>query len=355
MLIVGILFLAIEGTVRLFWPQTTRTDYFGGASLAIPDDRMGHRLRPYARAEVVGPEFAVDYRIDAHGLRDQADHPLPKPEGTTRILVLGDSFAFGSGNAYQESWPALLEDRLAADGYRVDVVKAGVPGYDTRTEALYLESVFADFDPDLVLLTFLPNDLFTNRPIDSAGRNLDGEEFPVVARGDKRSNLHSLILLKRLLMANDSIYVRLYALTQRLEYFLDPPTPTLRRQIEVTEALLERVQEFCQQRDRDLVVLSIPQQFQVLAPEQDDRLGVDVHAIDRIFGEVADGRGFAWLAALPSLRKVYRAGAGDLYFRFDGHLNRLGNAALTDYLASALGTHLRERLQRREMARPGPV
>jgi lysophospholipase L1-like esterase len=334
--IVGALFAAIEVSVRAFWPQNLRTEYVGGASTAVPDEQLRHRLRPHARSRVSGPEFAVEYVHNAEGLRDEARHPLPKPEGTTRILVLGDSFAYGAGNDYQDSWPVLFERRLVAEGYPIDVVKAGVPGYDTRTEALYLERIFADYDPDFVLLTFLPNDVFTNGAFETAGSDADGDQSPIRAAAGKSSDLHSLILAKRLLMASDWLYVRLYLMTRRLEYFATPPSATLRRQIEITKTLLGRMQSFCERKGRDLVVLSIPQQFQVLAPERAGALGVDVDAIDRVFAAFASEQGFTWFPALPRLRELYRADAEDLFFRFDGHLNNRGNRAVADYLAEVL-------------------
>jgi lysophospholipase L1-like esterase len=334
-LIVAGLFAAIEGSVRLFWPQNLRTDYLSGDSIAVVDDELGHRLRPDMHAAVHGPEFAVEYRTNGEGLRDEGRHPLPVPAGTTRILVLGDSFAYGSGNAYEDSWATLVERRLLEDGYRVDVVKAGVPGYDTRTEALYLERIFASYDPDIVLLTFLPNDLFTNQPIESAGGAADDHVSPTEGR-DKGSSLHSLFLLKRLLMANDGLYTRLYLLTKRREYFSTPPSAALRGQIEVTQALLARMQSFCRKKGRELAVLSIPQQFQVLVPEDTEETGLGIHDIDRLFAAFAEQQGFAWLATLPEMRETYRSDPQDLFYRFDGHLNRLGNRWVADYLARAL-------------------
>jgi lysophospholipase L1-like esterase len=330
--IVGGLFVAIEGAIRVFWPQNLRTDYLEGGSAAIVDDQLGHRLRPLARATVSGPEFAVELRTNAEGLRDEVPHPLPKPPDTTRILVLGDSFTYGSASAYDEIWPVLFERRLLSEGHRIDVVKAGVPGYDTRTEALYLERIFADYDPDIVLLTFLPNDLFTNTPIGPSRADLEQHESPIVGASSKGSDLHSLILLKRLLMANDWLYARLYIMTKRAEYFATPLSETLRRQIEVTKELLERVHRFCRRKGRELVVLSIPQQFQVLAPDGAEELGVDVDAIDRDFAAFARERGFAWLPVLPTLNERYRTGGEDLFHRFDGHLNQRGNRVVADYL-----------------------
>ena len=110
-------------------------------------------------------------------------------------------------------------------------------------------------------------------------------------------------------MAHDRLYARLYMLTRRLEYFATPPSPTLQRQIEVTKTLLDRIQSFCRQNGSELVVLSIPQQFQVLAPAS-DALGVDVDAIDHTLAAFAAERDLAWLAALPTFREVYRPRVG---------------------------------------------
>jgi hypothetical protein len=59
-----------------------------------------------------------------------------------------------------------LERTLQAAGYHADIVKAGVPAYDTRAEVLFLERLYPDYNPDIVALVFLPNDLFTNYPVD---------------------------------------------------------------------------------------------------------------------------------------------------------------------------------------------
>ena len=45
-----------------------------------------------------------------------------------RIVALGDSLTAGYGLARQESVPSLIQDRLKAEGYRYEVVNAGVLG-----------------------------------------------------------------------------------------------------------------------------------------------------------------------------------------------------------------------------------
>jgi hypothetical protein len=258
--------------------------------------------------------------------------------------VLGDSFSYGTGSAYDAIWPTLFEHAMQADGHPVEVVKAGVPSYDTRSEALYLERIFSAYDPDIVLLAFTANDLFTNRPIATGGAEREPHVSPTEGIGESK-DLHSLILAKRLLMANDRLYARLYALTKRRQYFDSPPSPTLRQQIEVTQTLLGRAHGFCRKKGCELVVLSIPQQFQVLVPDRGEALGVDVGAIDDNFAAFAEAQGFAWLATLPSLREMYHAEGQDLYFRFDGHLNSQGNRVVADYLTAAFVERFAGRLR----------
>jgi lysophospholipase L1-like esterase len=99
-------------------------------------------------------------RINALGLRD-AERPTPKPADTARLLVLGDSVAFGFGVLAEESFPARLEAGLGrlADGRRYEVVNAGVVGYNTIQERARLEQVGLRLQPDVVILTFVVNDL----------------------------------------------------------------------------------------------------------------------------------------------------------------------------------------------------
>lgn len=52
-----------------------------------------------------------------------------------KIVVLGDSLTAGLGLAPAEAYPALLQDKLRAAGYRWDVVNAGVSG-DTSAAGL---------------------------------------------------------------------------------------------------------------------------------------------------------------------------------------------------------------------------
>lgn len=324
--VTAVIFVAVEVGIRVFAPQETVNEFADGKSLAVEDEVLGHVYRPNSRATVRTPEFTVKFEINRDGIRDESNHPEPKPPGITRILLLGDSFTFGDANEYDKIWPVVFERELLSRGYDVDVVKAGVSGYDTRTELLYLERLYPRYEPDYVVLTFLPNDIVTNTPL-AADLPADASPVRVVRAGnEKRTTLHLLTFAKRLLLPSDRMYVKLYLLTPRAEYFTLPMSDRVKRQMETTKELLKAANDYCRERNVQFIVLSLPQLFQVLTVAKDyGGSGIDPGFIDSVMGEFAGGNEFAWIPLLPALADVYRAGGADLYFRFDGHLNNRGN------------------------------
>jgi lysophospholipase L1-like esterase len=102
----------------------------------------------------------VSYRINADGFRD-GPYARRKPPGTFRIVVLGDSVAFGFGVQAEETFPKQLEQllRVRLAPADVEVLNLGVNGYNPYTEAMLFVDVGVDYEADLVLVQFCPNDL----------------------------------------------------------------------------------------------------------------------------------------------------------------------------------------------------
>jgi lysophospholipase L1-like esterase len=97
-------------------------------------------------------------RFNDLGLRDDAIRPKAPLE--YRVLALGDSQTLGWGVPRENIWPVLLQDNLTQRLHRpVRVINAGVASYETRQEFRYLQSDGYAFDPDMVLLMFMDNDL----------------------------------------------------------------------------------------------------------------------------------------------------------------------------------------------------
>ncbi len=123
-------------------------------------DKTGHK---YVYDEIIGwrnipnwqsTTFDRKLTINSKGLRD-TEHPYAKPEGVKRILVLGDSFAWGYGVADEETFSSVLERLLAErEGTRWEVINTGVSGWSTDQQYLFLREEGMRYEPDIVLLAF---------------------------------------------------------------------------------------------------------------------------------------------------------------------------------------------------------
>jgi hypothetical protein len=96
--------------------------------------------------------------INSLGLRGPEIGFTPE-RGVTRILVLGDSFAFGAGVNDEHTFPARLGDDL---GPGFEVVNLGVTGYSTDQELILYEELGAKLHAALVLLLMCDNDFEAN-------------------------------------------------------------------------------------------------------------------------------------------------------------------------------------------------
>jgi lysophospholipase L1-like esterase len=119
-----------------------------------PDRAWLYGMRPGTATVAAG----VGYTVNADGFRDRT-YRRPKPPGTFRIVVLGDSLAFGYGVPLEASFPKLLEASLAGLLPGVEVLNLGVCGYNPFTEAALFADVGVTYEPDLVLVQFCVNDL----------------------------------------------------------------------------------------------------------------------------------------------------------------------------------------------------
>lgn len=127
-----------------------------------PDPVLGHSLIPGAEGWQ-SEEGRAWVEINDQGMRDR-ERARTKPPGTVRIAVLGDSFMEAIQVDLEQSFCARLEAELAARGRpRVEVLNFGCSGHGTGQALLALRKKVWEFEPDLVLLSFLTaNDLSDN-------------------------------------------------------------------------------------------------------------------------------------------------------------------------------------------------
>lgn len=86
-----------------------------------------------------------------------------KPEGTRRLLNLGDSFSAGINVAYGQTYPGLLADWLSQNDESWEVINLAVGDWGTNQQLIALQTLGLELKPDVVVLQVFPfNDLCNN-------------------------------------------------------------------------------------------------------------------------------------------------------------------------------------------------
>lgn len=317
-------------------------------ALYAPDPALGWRLTPGHRH--TGPH-GEEVAINSRGLRDP-ERPLAKPAGTRRVLVLGDSFTFGSAIAAEDGFCRRLEGLL---GPGVEVIDAGVPRYSTVQEADWLASDGLAYQPDaLVVAFFVGNDVWENLTGTAGGslRVRDGElvqsvheEHGFLRRLRNRSHLYRLwkrlpgLIADKLRGENplEREYHQLEA--ERMALCLRDEGQTWRDGWEKTAAALRRIRELA--GERPVVLLVIPDEFQVddalraavCTARHLDPAAYDLDRPQARLAALAAELGFELVDPLPELRR--RTAAGErMYLPLDSHWNAAGNLLAAEALAT---------------------
>ncbi len=95
---------------------------------------------------------------NSKGLRGKKDFPYTKTQQTLRILILGDSFTFGDEVSDDETYSYYLQQMLP----HTEVINMGVHGYGHDQMLILLREEGVKYEPDIVILGFLPLDMSRN-------------------------------------------------------------------------------------------------------------------------------------------------------------------------------------------------
>lgn len=131
-----------------------------GISLGKPHPVFHHIYESNYKGYEYYAGFPTQFSINSQGLRGP-EFPVKKPSGTFRILVLGDSFVFGTAVNDDEIFTLILEKELNKlhSGTKYEVINCGVASYSPILEYLFLKEKALKYSPDLVLLFYDFSDL----------------------------------------------------------------------------------------------------------------------------------------------------------------------------------------------------
>lgn len=372
-----------------------------GLFLALALAEVGLRLYGYSSKLMYEPQPAYGWKLTAnnrfswwtdgesreidvnsHGRRDR-ERSFDKPDGTCRIVVLGDSLMEGLQVAGQNTFSSVLETALRTDPSvapaHVEVLNTGVSGYGTDNELLYFRNEGYRYAPDLVILGFtIGNDIRNNQPqleIINTGGEIRKPQFrlvngalqpfddrrPIELRS--RATRFKLWLNRHLrsyaLMRDTRDKVR-YAWRQRraaqlgqehaatpidLDLFRTQLPEQWQHGWEITDALLATLNEEVRARGARLVVMAIPTYFQVDRREWDEMVGSlklsesdwDLEQPNRTLAAILNKHG----VELVDLRSAFVAQAQlrpeeQLYTHGDRHWNERGHQLAARVMQSHL-------------------
>jgi len=105
-----------------------------------------------------------------------AAKPIAEPQivaDKPKIIAFGDSLTAGFGLLEKESYPYLLQEKLRADGYDLEVINAGVSGDTTLGGLERIDWVLEMENIKILILELGANDLMRGVPPAKVKANLD--------------------------------------------------------------------------------------------------------------------------------------------------------------------------------------
>ena len=358
--------LALEVAFRILGPFLPG-DYRLGIEREF-DPTLGWRQRANFVGGNRSAEFAARFQTNSLGLRG-GEIAYDKPAEGYRVLVLGDSFVAAAHVSLEQTMAHQLGDLLRQDlaPRPAEVINAGVAGYGTSQEYLYLETEGYRYYPDVVVLVvFLGNDLTDN--LRSEDARWDRPTFEVGANGQllqvnrprragdrpgrddllfRTSTVYNFVqsgLLAKLDPANTRTGEEGREPGQDFQIYRRAQPQKLLKAWEVTEALIEAIAARCDAIGARLVVAGAPS-FRQLDPNRFVQLlladGVDPADYDpelpsRLLAGVAARERLLYLDLLPVLRQAQGRGEGDVFYPRNTHWAPAGQRAVAEALRAFL-------------------
>ncbi len=112
-----------------------------------------YELRPNA-------EISEIIKINSGGFRDR-EFQKERPPNTFRIAIVGDSVTFGWRQRLEDIYPKKLEALLqakASPNVQFEVLNFGIGGYNAEQEVELIKTKVLEYQPNLILIGFCPND-----------------------------------------------------------------------------------------------------------------------------------------------------------------------------------------------------
>lgn len=133
-----------------------------------PDPLIARLMKPNKELRVEG------HAVQSNNAGLRSSRPYGAKQGAYRIVVLGDSVAVGQFVAEEERIGDRIERYLnekgvTVSGRPIEVITLALSSWTTETQARYLTTRFSSYEPDLVLLLMVHNDILPTAGVNGSG------------------------------------------------------------------------------------------------------------------------------------------------------------------------------------------
>ncbi|OGJ16075.1 hypothetical protein A3K73_05700 [Candidatus Pacearchaeota archaeon RBG_13_36_9] len=290
----------------------------------------------------------VKINTNSKGLRDFREYSYEKTK-KKRILILGDSYAFGNGVELEESYPELLRKKLN----NTEIINLGVPGYGINNEYLYYINEGMKYDPDIVIVHFSINDWGTDQIVESENGDCIDRNYSLVANekgylvsGNRNEGLIRSVHL--FLLANLRSYSFIYSksrllfapIIKRLQKTKEAPLMYSSKNSEAYKAAYQGYYNLLKKIKKagkaDIILFVGPHNADLISPETINReYGLNNSAgtaqLKESLREISDRLKIKFInIEIEDLENK------DIFLKVDGHWTTTGHKLITEKLYSNL-------------------
>jgi len=269
-----VLFLIAEIVVRAMYKDSTVLFPRYHTDVQYNDFTL-RALRPNSEFWHTSQDGSWKFTTNSKGLRADREFSYSKADNTVRVLVLGDSHAQGYEARQEYTFAAVIEKYLLQRDIQAETINAGISGFSTAEELIYLENEGIKYSPDVVVLGFFANDYEDNIKASFFKLDDDGnlsinktEHIP----GVRIQNIIYELPFVKFMSENSYFYSILFntvwnsfkaqlakdAAEQVTEYAIATQEDVSDYQTALTATLIQRMYKFCGDNNIKLIILDIP-------------------------------------------------------------------------------------------------
>ena len=276
----------------------------------------------YALAPGTRSQTPLEGLVRASNFGVRGPDVAAKAPGEKRIIVLGDSVAFGFNLAEELTFSSLLGQTYARSQPKADVVNASIAAWSRVQERMFLEQYGARLRPDLIVVTVIHNDL-QELQVSEAELRVGVPLGNALSWLGARSAL--VAELKRRLRAWVTNPDRLATVQARMD---NPTSPQVLAGLELEYRELDRIRELARAEGARVALVLFPYAFQLTKPES--------AVLEEAHLQYAREHNLPVLDLLPKLRDYDR---DDIYLpgfteqlRDEVHFNAKGHRVIADLI-----------------------